>query len=132
MSESFSKMQMLFKKYDILMFYILTLLITWTGWLVIDSLFRFIPSEVDLSQLLSEGRYDIIIASLLVNILAIISVWGPLLSAFIVYRVNYGKAGTRGLLKKVFNWRAAVPWYVIAIGAPIFIKYGAYYLNGYG
>jgi membrane protease YdiL (CAAX protease family) len=32
-------------------------------------------------------------------------------------------------LKKVFNWRVALPWYIIAIGVPIFIKYGPFYLN---
>ncbi|MFX1561362.1 MAG: CPBP family intramembrane glutamic endopeptidase, partial [Promethearchaeota archaeon] len=44
-------------------------------------------------------------------------------------RVNYGKAGTRGLLKKIFNWRVAIPWYVIAFGVPTLIKYGTFYLN---
>jgi len=128
-SEEPSKMRTLFKKYDILMFYLIALLISWGGWYVIDILFRFIPANPDIGQILSEGRYDIIVVSLVMSIISIVSVWGPLLSAFIVYRVNYGKAGTRGLLKKIFKWRVAIPWYVIAIGVPIFIKYGTYYLN---
>jgi membrane protease YdiL (CAAX protease family) len=128
-SEEPSEIQILFKKYDILIFYIIAVLITWTGWLVMDSLIKFIPADAELGQMISEGRFDIIIASLLLNILAIFSVFGPLLSAIVVYRVNYGKAGARNLLKKVFNLRVALPWYIIAIGVPIFIKYGAFYLN---
>jgi membrane protease YdiL (CAAX protease family) len=124
-----SQLKMLFKKYDILIFYIIAVLITWTGWLIMDYLFNFIPTDAELGQLISGGRYDIILASLLLNVLAIFSVLGPLLSAFIVYRLNYGKVGTKSLLKKVFNWRVAFPWYIIAIGVPIFIKYGAFYLN---
>lgn len=128
-SETPSRFRHLIKKYDIPAFYIIAFFITWGGWLVIDAMIGYIPPDVVLDQVISEGRYDIIIVSLLLNILAPVSVWGPLISAFVVYRLNYGKAGSRGLLKKIFNWRVAIPWYLAAIGIPIVIKYSSYLLN---
>jgi membrane protease YdiL (CAAX protease family) len=128
-SDTSSRVRQLIKKYDILVFYLIAFLITWGGWTVVDLSISLIPPDAELSQVLSEGRYDLIILSILQNILAPVSVWGPLISAFIVYRVNYGRAGSRGLLKKIFNWRIAIPWYLVAIGIPIVIKYGSYLLN---
>ncbi|MFW9808032.1 MAG: CPBP family intramembrane glutamic endopeptidase [Candidatus Thorarchaeota archaeon] len=120
-----SKIRILLKKYDILIFYIIAFSITWSGWLVMDIILTPFGPEKNFVELIFEGHYYMIFYPFI----AIGSVWGPLLSAFIVYRVNYGKAGTRGLLKKVFNWRVAIPWYAIAFGVPILIKYGTFYLN---
>jgi len=124
-SEAPSKQKILFKKYDILIFYIIAFLITWSGWMVMDIVITSFGTEKNFVELVFEGHYYMIFYP----IVAIGAVWGPLLSAFIVYRVNYGKAGTRGLLKKVFNWRVAIPWYIIALGVPTLIKYGTSYLN---
>jgi len=118
-------MKVVFKKYDILIFYIIAFLITWSGWLVMDLVLASFGTERNFVELVAEGYYYMIFYPFL----AIGAVWGPLLSAFIVYRVNYGKAGTRELLKKVFNWRVAIPWYIIAFGVPTLIKYGSFYLN---
>jgi membrane protease YdiL (CAAX protease family) len=120
-----SHLRVLFKKYDILIFYVLSFLITWGGWLVMDNVLASFGTDRNFVELVAEGYYYMIFYPFL----AIGAVWGPLLSAFIVYRVEYGRAGTRGLLKKVFNWRVAVPWYIIAFGVPTLIKYGTFYLN---
>jgi membrane protease YdiL (CAAX protease family) len=120
-----SQLRVLFKRYDIVIFYAIALFITWGGWLIMDNVFTSFGQEKNFVELVSEGYYYMIFYPFV----AIGAVWGPLLSAFIVYRVNYGKAGTRGLLKKVFNWRVAIPWYVVALGVPVLIKYGAFYVN---
>jgi membrane protease YdiL (CAAX protease family) len=124
-SEEPSRLRHLFKKFDILIFYIIAFTITWTGWLVMDTIITCLGGEAHMSQLFFEGHYYLILCPFL----SMGAVWGPLISAFIVYSVNYGKAGLRELLKKVFNWRVAIPWYLIAIGVPILIKYGAFYFN---
>ncbi|MFW9910501.1 MAG: CPBP family intramembrane glutamic endopeptidase [Candidatus Thorarchaeota archaeon] len=115
----------LFKKYDIPIFYIIAFLITWGGWSIMDVTFTTFGTERNFVELITDGYYYMIFYPFI----AIGAVWGPLLSAFIVYRVNYGKAGTKELLKKIFNWRVAIPWYIIAFGVPTLIKYGTFYLN---
>ncbi len=120
-----SHLKVLFKKFDILIFYIIAFLITWGGWSIMDIVLTSFGTEQNFVELVIDGYYYMIFYPFI----AIGAVWGPLLSAFIVYRVNYGKAGTSGLLKKVFNWRVAIPWYLIAFGVPTLIKYGTFYLN---
>jgi len=120
-----SQLKVLFRKFDIPIFYIIAFLITWGGWSIMDIVLASFGTEQNFVELVIDGYYYMIFYPFI----AIGAVWGPLLSAFIVYRVNYGKAGTRGLLKKVFNWRVAIPWYLIAFGVPILIKYGTFYLN---
>lgn len=107
------------------MFYLIAFSITWIGWLVMDRVILIHGTEKNFVQLVIEGHLYMI----LYPFLAIGALWGPLISAFVVYRVNYGKAGSRALLKKVFNWRVAVPWYLAALIFPIAIKYGAFWVN---
>ncbi len=123
--EAPSRLRALFKKHDIPIFYIIAFSITWGGWLVMDAILTSLGIGADFGQLISEGHYHLI----LWPFLAIGAVWGPLLSAFIVYRMNYGEAGSRALLKKVSNWRVAITWYAIAIGVPTLIKYGKYVVS---
>ncbi|MFX1606675.1 MAG: hypothetical protein ACFFDD_12345, partial [Promethearchaeota archaeon] len=87
-----SKIRILLKKYDILIFYIIAFLITWSGWLAMDIILSSFGLEKNFVELIFEGHYYMIFYPFV----AIGAAWGPLLSAFIVYRVNYGKAGTRG------------------------------------
>lgn len=121
-----SQIKLIFKKYDIAMFYLIAFALTWIGWLAADRVILKFGTDRNWIELVFEGHLYMI----LYPFIAILGgARGPLVSAFIVYHVNYGKAGSKALLKKVLNWRVSLPWYILAFGLPIFIKYGAFYFN---
>jgi len=124
-----SKIKILFKNHEILMFYLIGFLITWIGWFFLDMIIKTVPSgngDVDgWSLVIEEGRFYLIF----LPFLSVGAVWGPNISAFIVLAINDGKPGVKALLKKVINWRVAIPWYCAAISIPIIIKYSMYIFN---
>jgi membrane protease YdiL (CAAX protease family) len=121
-----SQIRLLFKKYDIVMFYLIAFALTWFGWLAADRAMAIFGPDSNWVELIAEGHLYMIFYP----VIAILGgARGPLVSAFIIYHVNYGGAGSKALLKKVLNWRVALPWYILAFGLPILIKYGAFYFN---
>lgn len=115
------------KKLDFVIFFLLAISITWTGWFMIDSaIMPLVNENANFEQLIfEEGQYFLILASFL----GTISVFGPAISAFFVISVTEGRTGTKSLLKKIFNWRVSLIWYFIALGIPIVVKYGSYIIN---
>jgi membrane protease YdiL (CAAX protease family) len=126
-SEDFSLVTKFVKKYEIIIFYLIAVSITWTGWFMIDSiLIPLVDNGANFEQLIFEkGQYYIILVSLFGNI----SVFGPGIAAFIIIAVTDGRLGVKGLLKKIFNWRVAYIWYGIALLLPVLIKYGSFLFN---
>lgn len=95
-----SQIKLFFKKYDIVMFYLIAFALTWIGWLAADRVILIFGTDRNWIELVFEGHLYMI----LYPFIAILGgARGPLVSAFIVYHVNYGKAGSKALLKKVLN-----------------------------
>lgn len=126
-SEDYSSVTKFVKKYEIIIFYLIAVFITWTGWFMIDSiLMPLVDSGVNFEQLIFEkGQYYIIVVSLFGSI----SVFGPGIAAFIVIAVTDGRLGIKCLIKKIFNWRVSYLWYGIALLLPVLIKYGSFLFN---
>jgi membrane protease YdiL (CAAX protease family) len=115
------------KKIDFLIFFLLAIGITWTGWYMVDSVIMpLVNEDANFEKLIfEEGQYFLILASLL----GTISVFGPAMSAFIVIRITEGKRGTNSLLRKILNWRVTVIWYAVALIIPIIVKYSCFIIN---
>lgn len=128
-SEDYSSVKKFVKKYEIIIFYLIALFITWTGWFMLDSiLIPLVDSGANLEQLIFEkGQYYIIVVSLFSNI----SVFGPAIAAFIVIAITDGRLGIKGFMKKIFNWRVSFIWYAIALSLSVLIKYSAYLFNDF-
>ena len=98
-----SKIKVLFRNHEILMFYVLAFLTTWLGWFLLDMIIKSIPSgngNLDgWSLIIEEGRYYL----LFTPILSVGAVWGPNISAFIILSINDGKPGVKALIKKVLK-----------------------------
>ena len=115
------------KKIDFVIFFLLAIAITWTGWYMVDSVIMpLVNEDANFEKLIfEEGQYFLILASLL----GTISVFGPAMSAFIIIRITEGKIGTNSLLRKIFNWRVTVTWYTVALIIPIIVKYSSFIIN---
>jgi membrane protease YdiL (CAAX protease family) len=115
------------KKYEIIIFYCITLGITWTGWFMLDTfIMPLVENGANFDKLIFEqGQYHLILISLFGSI----SVFGPGIAAFISIAIVDGKTGVRELIKKILGWRVPLFWYAAALVLPILIKYGGYVFN---
>jgi membrane protease YdiL (CAAX protease family) len=115
------------KKIEFVLFFLLAIGITWTGWYMVDSVIMpLVNEDANFEKLIfEEGQYFLILASFL----GTISVFGPAISAFIIIRITEGKKGTHSLLRKILNWRITVTWYAVALIIPIIVKYSSFIIN---
>lgn len=85
------------KKYPLLVFFILSLLISWTGW---------IPYAAS-----KAGLVNLNIPSEIIWI----AEFGPSFSAIIITAFFYGKSDVKKLLKSLLMWKTSFKWYFFAI-----------------
>ncbi len=89
------------KRHALLVFFILTFVLSWWAWL----LYPF-------------GLWPIPIFPA-----------GPFLAAIIVLALTVGKPGVKDLLKRMIKWRAGLRWYLVALGLPTIIAALAALIN---
>ncbi|MCX7853937.1 MAG: type II CAAX endopeptidase family protein [Anaerolineae bacterium] len=90
-------------RYPIVGFYILAFSISWLGW---------IPTALGSHGIAPFDRSYF-------QFLLILPAVGPALAAVMVTRATYGKAQVRNLFKALFQWRAGLLWYVVAVFGPL-------------
>ena len=75
------------KTHDLLLFVVLTFLITFGGW--ISAMFTGVGTLFD------------------------IGLWGPALSAILITAITRGKLGIKELLRRLLHWRVPARWYLV-------------------
>lgn len=115
------------RKIDFLIFFLITITFTWTGWYMLDAVIIPLTNEgADFMKLIfEEGQFLLIFISLLGSL----SIFGPAISSFIVTAILDGKEGVFSLSKKIINWKVHIFWYLIALVIPIVAKYSGYIFN---
>lgn len=111
------------KQYPVAAFVALTYLITWPfhilGFLLAEQAGISISNEDNfhhLSDLLTlNSTWDRLLPFLVYNL----GQFGPVLAAFTVTSIIYGRAGVRDLGARVLRWRVAPRWYLIALAIPL-------------
>jgi len=93
------------KRHPVLAFYLLALLISWTGWAPMVLASRgvaFFQAPIFMSGL-------------------ILPTVGPALAAVLVYRRIQGRSAARKLIGGLFHWRVPAIWYAAALGLPLIL-----------
>lgn len=65
------------------------------------------------------------------NPLVFLTVWSPTILAFAVTAATSGRAGLEDLLGRIFRWRFAVRWYLVATVGIAVVALGARYLQAF-
>lgn len=89
----FSTLSTVTKRHSLLIFFILTYVLSWWAWL----LYPF-------------GLWPIPIFPA-----------GPFLAAIIVLALTVGKPGIKDLLRRMIKWRVGLRWYIVALGLPTIV-----------
>lgn len=94
------------KKYPVILFFILTLILSWVLWLPL----LFI--------------YDTL--TQLIGVFIIIGGFSPFIAAMIITRLSEGKTGLKDWLKSIFHFRSKISTYLFALIYPLFYAFTAY------
>jgi len=103
---------MITKKYSVILYFILAYSISWVVWLPL-----YLP------------KFGIGFLPIFPFHHAL-GAFGPILAAFIILRLEKGKAGVKDLIKRMFKWKANPVWYGIALLGP-FLFFGIAILINY-
>ncbi len=105
-----------FRKHPITTYIIIAYGITWLGWiptLIISSKQGYLLPTIDgFSALVQAGISDT--NHLIVTIGFSLAVFGPLIGALIVTRLDSGKVGIAELWGRIIKWRIGIRWYLAA------------------
>lgn len=88
------------KTHDLLAFFVLTFLFTYSAWLPV---LLTLPDN-DLSKVSGFGL-----------VLQLLGMWGPGFAAIVTIGVTRGKPGLKDLSRRALQWRAPVRWYLVVI-----------------
>jgi membrane protease YdiL (CAAX protease family) len=99
-TEMFTSFVRWMKAHDLLAFFVLTFLFTYSAWLPV---LLTLPDH-DLSNISGFGL-----------VLQMLGMWGPAFAAILTIGVTRGKPGLKDLFRRALQWRAPVRWYLAVI-----------------
>jgi len=111
------------KKRTIWIYLSLACIFTWILWLPPLILARqnnlLLPTINNFELLVQDGFSSSF--HLTISILFSLAVYGPFIAAFIAIRIDQGKQGVSGWLKRVFMWKIQPKWYLVCSSVALLI-----------
>jgi membrane protease YdiL (CAAX protease family) len=111
-------------KKPIIMFFLLTYLITWTAWIISIIVLNIngdpIPSHLNFFDRLENG-YNSGLHRIMTYLFTIGTI-GPMISAIIVIKIYYGNEELKKFFKSFIKFKVEFKWYIIIIAIPFVLS----------